>query len=187
MPSLYLVMQGRAPLCLRHLPPLCGGRGDRGGISPRRAGGEGIRAASSPAERRERRSGLFRGFLDGPVAGGWRPRGGPGWRGWEAPPQSLRDSSPSGGAIGSGCSGGGDCRLADFGSRIGALTFGGRCVGRWQPPSAPCLRRGRLRHLPPLSWGERKGGCVGLVSSLLTPPRPCAEHDPRLVRASART
>ena len=44
-----------------------------------------------------------------------RPCGGPGWRGWEPPPQSLRDSSPSGGAIGSGCSGG-DSRLAGFGS-----------------------------------------------------------------------
>ena len=63
-----------------------------------------------------------------------RPCGGPGWRGWEPPPQSLRDSSPSGGAIGSGCSGG-DSRLAGFGSRIGALR------SAVAPPSGSCRRR----------------------------------------------
>ena len=61
----------------------------------------------------------------GAAAGGlWGgPCGSPGWRGWEPPPQSLRDSSPSGERLRSGCSGG-DSRLADFGSRIGAR--GGR-------------------------------------------------------------
>ena len=54
----------------------------------------------------------------------WRPCGGPGWRGWEPPPQSLRDSSPSGGAIGSGCSGE-TPGLAGFGSGLA------RCVRRW--------------------------------------------------------
>ena len=29
-----------------------------------------------------------------------------------------------------------------------------RGLRRWGPPSAPCLRRGRLRHLPPQSRGE---------------------------------
>ena len=48
-----------------------------------------------------------------PLCGGRGAGGGPSWRGWEPPPQSLRDSSPSGGAFGSDCSrvaGGGDVR-----------------------------------------------------------------------------
>ena len=50
-------------------------------------------------------------------------------RGWGPPPQSLRDSSPSGGAVGSGCSWG-NLRLTHVGSWIGALPLavtGGAC------------------------------------------------------------
>ena len=61
------------------------------------------------------------------------------WRGWEPPPQSLRDSSPSGGAVGSGCSGAAsrglssalelgddlvDEALAGFGVGIGGIEGG---------------------------------------------------------------
>ena len=72
-----------------------------------------------------------------------RPCGGPGWRGWEPPPQSLRDSSPSGGAIGSGCSWG-NSRPAHFGSWIGALR------------SAVAASIGSSRPLPPACAGA---GC----------------------------
>ena len=59
----------------------------------------------------------------------WRPCGGSSdWRGWEPPPQSLRDSSPSGGAIGSGCLGW-DCRLADLRLADWRAPFGGGCLG----------------------------------------------------------
>ena len=40
--------QHRAPLCLRHLPPRSGGRGERGGIFTRRVAGEGERGGRSP-------------------------------------------------------------------------------------------------------------------------------------------
>ena len=90
-----------------------GGEGIRAVSSPAERGGEGIRAVSSPAKW-EASLALTRRWL--PASGSCRrrrrrrrrrgrPCGGPGWRGWEPPPQSLRDSSPSGGAIGSGCSG----------------------------------------------------------------------------------
>ena len=98
-----------------------GGEGIRAVSSRAGAGGEGIRAVSSPAERGGRGDpgGIFTRKVGGvasahsemaPPSGSCRrrrgrPCGGPGWRGWEPPPQSLRDSSPSGGAIGSGCSG----------------------------------------------------------------------------------
>ena len=119
------------------------------GISPRAAGGEGIGAASSPAEWRERGAGR-------PIAGFGRPllvadRGerGSGRRredswmdrsptagvlaagqvgeGWEPAPQSLRDSSPSGGAIRIGLLRVGDSRAGHFGSRTA------RSVRRWLP------------------------------------------------------
>ena len=107
------------------------------------------------------------------VADRGRPCGGPGWRGWEPPPQSLRDSSPSGGAIGAGCSGG-DCRLADFGSRIVALrsavaAASGSCRRRrpcggpgwrgWEPPPQS------LRDSSP-SGGAIGSGCSGGDSRL---------------------
>ena len=76
--------QHRAPLCLRHLPPRSGGRGDRGGIFTRRVAGEG----SGAADRRIRSA---------------TPCGRPGREGIRAasspagggsPPLSLRDISP---------------------------------------------------------------------------------------------
>ena len=95
------------------------------------------------------------------VADRGRPCGGPGWRGWEPPPQSLRDSSPSGGAIGSGCSWG-NSRPPHFGSWIGALR------------SAVAASSGSL----PQAEGEgRAAAQVGAVGSL--PLSRCATAPPR--------
>ena len=82
-------------------PLLVADRGERGSgqrLRSRGFGGRGDHGRRlSPAERGESGSErCSRGFLDGPFADGGRPCGGPGWRGWEPPPHSLRDSSPSG-------------------------------------------------------------------------------------------
>ena len=87
-----------------------------------------------------------------------RPCGGPGWRGWEPPPQSLRDSSPSGGAIGSGCSGG---------------TPGWQALA---PRSARSVRRW-LPRVGAAAGGGRAAAQVGAVGSL--PLSRCATAPPR--------
>ena len=78
-----------------------------------------------------------------------RPCGGPGWRGWEPPPQSLRDSSPAGGAFGAGGSRGG-CRLADFGSWTSALRSAIVASIAASPPLPAAS--------PPAERGERGSG-----------------------------
>ena len=85
-----------------------------------------------------------------------RPGGGPSWQGWEPPPQSLRDSSPSGGAVGS------DCSRAACGASVGSdcSRVVGGAVTEWQRGGSPAPKLGG----PPSAFGisPRKAGGEGI-------------------------
>ena len=145
-----------APLCLRHLPPPSGGRGDLDGVFTRGVGAEGIRAESSPAEWGRRGSGRpnpgFRRPLLVADGGGHVARGAPLCLRPLPPPSRGERGNGDYAQVSSGgaAEGGGGGRAAAQVGAVGSLPLS-RCATA--PPRGERLDRDVRGWLLPLVCG----------------------------------